>query len=390
MNLTDRQNLSTGGARGARLRWLGFRVLALFVAAVAALGVLEVGAWLLYRGGVLQIPPPHHGRTGFWWHGHPRFGVWHHPDMEGSHTGACYDVHYRTNSVGARDRERPRRSDRPRVVVLGDSFFEGYGLPERSRMSNQLEERTGIPHLNFAMAGFGPYQQLLVYRELASGFDHDAVIASFLPVNDFADLDLDLAREMPLAEYSYRPYLVGGPSDWHRIDYRENPVRRLLRLHSYAWNAVYWSWFAGRPGALADHGSWFYEYPKRLEPLMIHLMEELADAADGRPVALVLIPALEDLERHEQSGPDPLSAALAGPARRAGITLVNLLPAMARPGRDWSAYFLPCDFHWSHYGNRVAADRVREALAGLIYPAEGARDPSVGRPGLKIPDQKAD
>jgi hypothetical protein len=374
MNLTNRQNWNTGPARRAsaarRLgRWAG--VLAL--AAVVAAGTLELGAFALVRSGTLAVPPPHHGETGFWWHQHPRFGAWHHPDMEGPHTGACYDVRYRTNSVGARDRERPRRADGPRVVVLGDSFLEGYGLPERSRLSNQLEARTGIPHLNFAMASFGLYQQLLVYRELARDFDHTAVIASFLPVNDFADIDLELARQMPGAEYAYRPYLVRGPEGWTRIDHRESPVRRLLRLHSHAWNAIHWTWLAGRESALADHGSWFYRYPERDLALAVHLMEELASAAGGRPVVLLLIPALEDLERFDRSGAAPLSARLAGPARRAGVTLVDLLAPMAERTRDRTAYFLPCDFHWSHFGNRVAADLVQDALTGAIYPARSPK-----------------
>ncbi len=87
-------------------------------------------------------------------------------------------------------------------MVLGDSFLEGWGLPVADRLSNLLEEATGVPHLNFAAAHFGPYQQLLVYEELASQFDHNAVLASVLPTNDFIDLDLEAARE--LEDYEYR------------------------------------------------------------------------------------------------------------------------------------------------------------------------------------------
>ncbi|MGH0033517.1 MAG: alginate O-acetyltransferase AlgX-related protein [Myxococcota bacterium] len=349
----------------ARLVRLGGLVL---LSGGLALVLLELGAFGLVRSGALAVPAPHRGETGFWWHQHPRFGAWHHPDMEGPHTGACYDVRYRTNSVGARDQERPLRAAGPRVVVLGDSFLEGYGLPARSRLSNQLEKRTGVPHLNFAMASFGLYQQLLVYRELASRFDHTAVIASFLPVNDFADGDLALARHMPVAEYTYRPYLVKTHAGWERRDHRESPVRRLLRLHSYAWNAVYWSFFAGGGSPLADHGSWFERFPESGVEQTVHLMQELAAAAGERPVVLLLIPALEDLERQARAGPSPLAARLAGPAREAGIVLLDLSGPMAERGRDWSAYFLPCDFHWSHYGNRVAAEIVESALAGLVYP----------------------
>jgi hypothetical protein len=46
---------------------------------------------------------------------------------------------------------------------------------------------------------------------------------------------------------------------------------------------------------------------------------------------------------------------------------------MAERTRDRTAYFLPCDFHWSHFGNRVAADLVQDALTGAIYPARSPK-----------------
>jgi len=341
---------------------------------VATAAGLEIGAFALVRSGLYAAPAPHRGETGFWWHQHPEFGAWHYPDMEGPHTGACYDVRYRTNSVGARDVERPRRAAGPRIVVLGDSYLEGYGIPENSRMSNELERRTGIPHLNFAMASFGPYQELLVYQQLASQFDHTAVITSFLPINDFADLDLDLAEQMGNVEYSYRPYLVGDPPDVRRMDHRENPVRHWLRLQSYAWNVVQTALMARRTARLAAHESFFYDFPEKDAKLLVYILQQLALSAGDRPVVLLLIPALPDLQRYDRSGADPLSARLAEPLRAAGIRIVNLLPLMAERDRSWSNYFLPCDFHWSHYGNRVAADLVQEALTGSVYPTPIARN----------------
>ena len=61
------------------------------------------------------------------------------------------------------------------------------------------------------MAHFGPYQEYLVYRDLAREFDHDAVLVGVLPGNDFANIDFDLARTLPRHDYRYRPYLVGDP-----------------------------------------------------------------------------------------------------------------------------------------------------------------------------------
>ena len=74
-------------------------------------------------------------------------------------------------------------------------MVEGWGLPDESRFSNLLERVIGVEHLNFGMSHFSPYQSYLVYRDLASGFDHDAVVIGITPENDFVDLDLDRARD---------------------------------------------------------------------------------------------------------------------------------------------------------------------------------------------------
>src|SRR5262245_62400166 len=80
---------------------------------------------------------------------------------------------YRSNSYGARDVERTLTSDRPRVLVLGDSMTEGLGVALEQRFTNLLERETGIEHLNFATSGdFGTTQYYLLYKTLASKFSH--------------------------------------------------------------------------------------------------------------------------------------------------------------------------------------------------------------------------
>jgi len=359
----------------ARRRRLG-RALALGAAAAAALALFELGSLALVELGWLDAPRPSRGAGDLWWGDHPVFGVWHRPDAVEEHASRCFRVTYRTNSVGARDAERPRRAEGPRVVVLGDSFLEGWGVPAEERLSNRLEASTGVPHLNFAMAHFGPYQAYLLYRELARDFDHHAVILGVLPANDFADLDLELARTMEGYAYRYRPYLVGEPPDLRPFDYREPAWRRLLRHHSYAFQAVRSVWRARsgpgeRAGASAER-SFFYDFEDRQAALLEASLERLADAAKGRPVAVLLLPVMRDLRVYARSGerPDPLSRRLAAFARGRNLRIVNLLPAMAEHIPGWTAYFLSCDYHWSRYGHRVAHELVREAL-----------EPSFFRPG---------
>ena len=99
----------------------------------------------------------------FWADINPSFGVWHRPNGHFYHQLGCFSVEYTTNSYGARDVERSLHSTQPRTVMLGDSFVEGFGLPEQERLSNILERDTGREHLNFGTGGvFSPLQYALL------------------------------------------------------------------------------------------------------------------------------------------------------------------------------------------------------------------------------------
>ena len=81
------------------------------------------------------------------------WGTWHRPNTATVHITGCFMAHYRSNSYGARDRERSRERSGPRYVVLGDSFVEGWGVEEDQRLTNILERRTGREFLNFGASG---------------------------------------------------------------------------------------------------------------------------------------------------------------------------------------------------------------------------------------------
>ena len=81
----------------------------------------------------------------FWSDINPIWGVWHEPLSRYDHVRKCYQATYTANSHGMRDQERTIKSDKKRIVVLGDSFTEGFGLKLHERWTDQLEEKTQIP-----------------------------------------------------------------------------------------------------------------------------------------------------------------------------------------------------------------------------------------------------
>jgi hypothetical protein len=130
------------------------------------------------------------------------WGAWHTASSTAHHTDSCFAVTYRSNSYGARDRERSVTASAARAVVLGDSFIEGYGVDDDKRMTALLERRLGAEMLNFGSVDFGPLQYAILYERLARRFDHDLVVVGMLPSNDFLDNDLEFYRGWS----HYRPY----------------------------------------------------------------------------------------------------------------------------------------------------------------------------------------
>lgn len=360
------------------------------LAACAAIALLlELGTHALVATGQLAMAPPLRSTPLYWRGDHPQFGVWHEPNSTFAHQSPCFRVQYSANSAGARDVERSERSDQPRVLVLGDSFFEGWGVPLPQRLSNLLERRTGTPHLNFAMAHFGPYQSLLAYRSLASRYDHDKVIVSVVPANDFIDLDFDEATTRWNYEYLYRPYLRGPVSDLQHEDYRESGLRRFLRRWSYAFNAAlharrvfeYRAARDAQPAEPAPPWSGFYDFNERQWLLLEATLERLSAEVGPRKLAVVLVPVYKDLQRRGLEGADPLSERMVGLAGRLNFELVNLLPAMSSVTDEWGRYFFRCDYHWNPVGNGVGARSVLEALGPEFYgeAARPAKNESAGK-----------
>ena len=342
--------------------------------------LLEVVLFGLGRTGMLNVPAPRYGGDAYWDGGHPDFGVWHRPRTSWRHQTPCFDVTYTANSYGARDAERSPSADSQRVIVLGDSFTEGWGVPLERRATSLLEMATGLEHLNFGMSHFGPYQELLVYERLARPFAHDAVLILVVPVNDFLDLDIELARQVPGYAYRYRPYLVGDPPNLVPYHWRENGASRFLRRFTWSWNAALHAreLWRGREESRRNRDrrettgelpSFFYDAPEPSVRLLEEVLGRLRTAVEGRPLAVALVPTLKDLaRRHVTGGPSPLGARLVERGGADGYQVIDLLEAFFTSGERWDTFFFACDYHWNEAGNAAAARHLGVSLAGGFYP----------------------
>jgi hypothetical protein len=372
-NQTTGQNPNASG-RGAHKKvreWL--LAFALCIVAV------EVALQLAVRTGVVHFSLPSYSATNvkpFWQILNRDFGVWHPANGRYHHSKVCFDVTYTANSHGMRDREVPVASDLPRVVVLGDSFVEGWGVKHGHRFTEYLEQLTGIQHLNFGTSGgFGSTQSYMLYKTLASKFDHQAVIFSILPDNDFTE-DQPAKSGAPAAG-PYRPFFVGeyptyevryaADNSWNRW-LKQMPIEPFLNEFWLTFRARYEisgllkdraaaiaQGSGGRPSQAAFGGiARYFDYERDEFNRLRFAIEQIKAIAGDRPMLIFTIPRPRDFWRAAALGEvPPLRREIEALSAKLGITYIDLLEGMQ--GRDWKQYFLTCDGHWSRDGHEAAA-----------------------------------
>lgn len=331
----------------------------------------------------------------FWTFSDEHFGVWHHPSSTYLHKKPCFTQSYASNAYGMRDKERTKDAEQQRVVVLGDSFIEGWGNRSEDRLSNLLEASTGAEVLNFGTSGgFGTIQEWLQYKYMVKQFRHDVVLLGILPRNDFEDNSLEFYYTQKTDDY--RPYLVGDYPDYklfYPVKTLPHPTRfeaftKSLQLSLLEWSCLYrvaiylndfkiehmklvprWA-----PENISDPagGSMYYSTQENEWNIMRYSIEQLVAEAGNRKVIVFTIPAYQDFEHYDGQEP-PLARKLRELANRIGATYVDLMPAMVARGVKFPDLYLSCDKHWNAFGNAVAADILEPYVRAALQSAPTAR-----------------
>ncbi|OGV65284.1 MAG: hypothetical protein A2283_05720 [Lentisphaerae bacterium RIFOXYA12_FULL_48_11] len=343
----------------------------LVMAGVIMFTTFEVALALMCRMGRLDISKPSYRfgnvNSRFWIETNPDFGVWHGPNSSYRHITPSYDVFYKANSYGARDKERSKESNgKKRVIVVGDSFTEGYGVEDGKRFTDLLESRSGIEHLNFGTAGsFGPTQYYLLYKTLARQFEHDAVMVCILPFNDFLDDDYEYGK----IAYSthYRPFFTGQYPDY-KLTYsmKDPPRERSKFLESFLREFTFTGNFIKRVKGLARHHqasmkkgyAGYYDYTKEQWLRLNYVLGQIRREAAGKEVIVVTIPAISDLERLQTDPASTLPVDLASFCIAENMIYLDLLPGIRSAPEGYRACYYKLDPHWNALGSRLAADYI--------------------------------
>ncbi len=301
-----------------------------------------------------------------------KWGTWHYKEPLYSQNG-CIRFDYQINSYGARDKERTKRSKEDnRVIVLGDSYMEGYGIPEAKRFSNLLEKKTGKEFLNFSCADHGTTQEFLVYKYLASEFDHSTIFIGFLPFNDFENDDIHFLGD----QKRYKPYFVKSDSgyvlEYNRANLEESDLNKdhYLQISNSFWGTITrilkgitcWynivdyfknkklqaAFFTHKKNKIVSN---YYDYkPEQVEKLKF-ILTQLRKSAPDKTIIFSSIPVIPDIQRRAIDGEPPLPLEIANICNSLSITYVDLLPHFYKL-KDYRNFFFFCDPHWNEKANK--------------------------------------
>ncbi len=143
--------------------------------------------------------------------------VWHYPSSETKHQKDCFKVTYTTNKLGMRGIEVsiPKKTDKIRIALLGDSFIEGFGSSDSSTIQSMLTEQLGEQYeiLNFGVSGgFGTIHELALYENFITHFEPDYVFLFYLNYNDPYD-NFKAINEGLISEELEFQYKIGSKEE---------------------------------------------------------------------------------------------------------------------------------------------------------------------------------
>jgi hypothetical protein len=343
---------------------------------------------------------------------HPTLGWEKIPNSVRTEDTSEFSVRSLRNSRGLRGRSVPyeKPAGEFRVLMLGDSFLEGYTVGDEQLVSTQLGNLSGVTTINAGTGGYSTDQQLLLYREEGRRYSADLVVVMFYD-NDvcfnalradgdgpqkplFVDnpdglelTNVPVPRAIPAAEipaessHSVRQWLHGSSQLYVLLSARLKSIAAVQRAGISA------GWIT--PVPLPNY---FEVYCKLLPEPVSHawdmterILATLRDEvrSDGAELLVFAIPNLAsvdagvwdrtmlkyDLDQTNWS-PTLVEETLGEICERQGITLVAAIEKFRDASIAGEALYFPRDQHWTAAGHALAARMLAERLADHL--ASGA------------------
>ena len=341
---------------------------------------LETLSFLIFKFNLLEIShipkvymPGSHISNDEWWTEEKLWGSWHKKNSITSQKRSCYDVKYQSNEFGARDSSFKENSDND-IVLIGDSFAEGYGVNYNDTSQKHLETITGHNILNFGVSkNFGIVQYYLLYNNLANKFKHSKLIIYFLPYNDFGENNYENWR----GSKRYRPYYKKIDVNNYEIfipedavkNYSSNTKKIKKLFKDYFWvsglfiNLNYnYKIYRAKKKYGKDTFSGYFESKLDQQKAAVYFIKKLVNEANI-DTYLVSIPRLQDFDKlNKGENLDEvfwIKSLNSMSESNKNFTFIDLIK---HPISNLEDLYLKCDGHWSPLGNKWAAEIISNKL----------------------------
>ncbi|MCW5788196.1 MAG: hypothetical protein KIT49_11975 [Nitrospira sp.] len=276
-----------------------------------------------------------------------------------------------------------RDLDSAEIVVIGDSYMEGYFTPDERVITTRLSELQEKSVANLGHSGYGPQQELVVLQRFGFPLAPQTVVWAFFEGNDF--LDAERYEEKVLRsgngwwqDFWFRSLSRNVSALLFRSEQPCTPDESLKELRAEFLDSMHRTTTVFFASAEVERVS---------EPTLRKAVAPIIRAAQlcrDRNIRFLVafVPekfrVYHDLPNlalstaairqwHVSDVPGRLQRLLADADPR--IEYVDLTPALKTAARSGIPTYLPDDTHWTDEGNLVAADAIHRALQ-KGFPAE--------------------
>ncbi len=269
-----------------------------------------------------------------------------------------------------------RDLDSAEIVVIGDSYMEGYFTPDERVITTRLSELQEKSVANLGHSGYGPQQELVVLQRFGFPLAPQTVVWAFFEGNDF--LDAERYEEKVLRsgngwwqDFWFRSLSRNVSALLFRSEQPCTPDESLKELRAEFLDSMHRTTTVFFASAEVERVS---------EPTLRKAVAPIIRAAQlcrDRNIRFLVafVPekfrVYHDLPNlalstaairqwHVSDLPGRLQRLLADADPR--IEYVDLTPALKTAARSGTPTYLADDTHWTDEGNLVAADAIHRAL----------------------------
>jgi len=261
----------------------------------------------------------------------------HRPNSQGHLMG----VDVKINSKGLRDREIPyeRTGATPRILMLGDSFTEGWGVPFEQTFSKRVERLysthgTSAEVINTGVGNYNTIMEVQYFLNEGYKYKPDIVVLNFIP-NDAEPVPPHAAPNVAMRNCYSCVFVIG------RID----TLLREMSMRS-DWETYYRNLYGdGRAKGWTDAKA---------------AIEKLAEYCKAHNIKL-LVAHFPDLHGFEPYPLQNVIDLLQRTAKENGVDFVDVMPDFKGqdPAKLWVS---PTDAHPNELGNEIIAKALFRKL----------------------------